>query len=109
MSVSREKGLHLYIMQSDVTGAVKIGRSSEPDKRRKDLQTGSPYHIRILAVILDKGSEEHKVHMGVERWRLRGGTEGIKGEWFHHDCLPNLPDWIYEKLPFEDSWWQSGR
>ena len=94
-------GLHLYVIQSDVTGAVKIGRSSNPEKRLLELQTGSPYRLRLLASFLEKGEEEPILHRAMDRWRLK-----IKGEWFHHECLPNLPDWVYDKLPFDDMWWK---
>lgn len=99
-------GDHLYIIQSDTTGAVKIGRSTHPEKRLKELQTGSPYALRILKVFTDKGDIEHSLHQDVERYRLRSGASGIKGEWFHHDCLHYLPDWLYNELPLEDRWWK---
>ncbi len=102
MPISNDKGLHLYIMQSDVTGAVKVGRSSNPAQRRRELQTGCPYRIKILTVLEGKGSEEHKIHKRLEKWRIRGGTEDIKGEWYRPDCLPCLPDWVYETLPLDD-------
>lgn len=95
-------GLHLYIIQSRVTGAVKIGRSSHPTKRLHELQTGSPYQLRLLATFDNKGDLELTLHQSLRKWRLRME----KGEWFHPDCLPNLPDWIYEQLPFEDRWWK---
>lgn len=41
------------------------------------------------------------LHQSVDRFRLK-----IKGEWFAPECLPNLPDWVYEKLPFDDMWWK---
>lgn len=94
-------GLHLYILQSDVTGAVKIGRSSHPDRRLDELQTGSPHKLKLLAVYEGRGAEERGLHVLLRRWRLRGE----KGEWFDPDCLPNLPDWAYGDLPFEDRWW----
>lgn len=96
-------GQHLYIIQSSVTGAVKIGRSSSPEKRLLELQTGSPYRLRLLAIYEYKGDAESRLHKLVEKFRLK-----INGEWFHPDCLPNLPEWVYEKLPFEDWWWNSG-
>lgn len=93
-------GLHLYVIQSDVTGAVKIGRSSKPEQRLDQLQTGSPYRLRLLAVYEGRGEEEQRIHRLVSRHRLKQ-----EGEWFHHDCLPDLPEWVYAQLPFEDDWW----
>jgi T5orf172 domain len=95
-------GRHLYIIQSDRTGAVKIGRSSDPEKRLLSLQTGSPHKLRLLASFEGRGDEEKALHRLVRKFRYR--VE--KGEWFHYDCLPELPDWVYEKLPFEDRWWE---
>ena len=96
-------GRHLYIIQSDVTGAVKIGRSSNPVNRLAKLQTGSPHTLRLLAVCEGRGDTERDIHRIVATYRLR--VE--KGEWFHHRCLPNLPIWIYEHLPFDDEWWKN--
>ena len=94
-------GLSLYIIQSNVTGAVKIGRSSNPEKRLLELQTGSPHRLRLLASFEGRGDAELMLHQSVDRFRLK-----IKGEWFAPECLPNLPDWVYEKLPFDDMWWK---
>lgn len=93
-------GLHLYVVQSYVTGAVKIGRSSCPERRLDQLQTGSPHRLRLLAVYEGRGDEELAVHRSVARHRLKRD-----GEWFHPDCLPDLPMWVYERLPFDDTWW----
>lgn len=95
-------GRHLYVIQSDRTGAVKIGRSSDPAKRLLCLQTGSPHKLRLLASFEGRGDEEKVLHRLVRKFRYR--VE--KGEWFHYDCLPHLPEWVYENLPFEDRWWE---
>lgn len=95
-------GAHLYLIQSNVTGAVKIGRSNHPEKRLLELQTGSPYKLRLLAQFEGRGSIEPVLHREMESFRLK-----IKGEWFHPECLPNLPTWIYERLPLDDGdWWK---
>lgn len=95
-----ETGRHLYIIQSDVTGAVKVGRSGNPKTRLKQLQTGSPHRLKLLLVVEDGGSGERMLHARLSRWLLKGN-----GEWFSHDCLPNLPDELYERLPQDDRWW----
>lgn len=94
-------GLHLYIIQSNITGAVKIGRSNHPKRRMEELQTGSPHKLRILAVYENRGNEEPVLHQLVDRFRLK-----TKGEWFSPCCLTELPDWVYERLPFDDDWWR---
>jgi hypothetical protein len=97
-------GQHLYIMQMDRTGAVKIGRSGNVDRRRNEVQTGCPYKVRIILVVKDKGPLERNLHRRLQRFR----TGGFDGEWFEVDGLPSLPDWIYEQLDLEliDSWWR---
>ena len=38
----------LYIIQSDLTGMIKIGRSRHPQKRLKQLQTGNPNKLKLI-------------------------------------------------------------
>jgi hypothetical protein len=97
----RKAGQHLYIIQSAVTGAVKIGRSNDVEKRLKQLQTGSSYRLVLLAKLENYGHIEIILHK-----RLQKHKTCMQGEWFSYLCLPDLPDWIYEKLPFEDRWWK---
>ena len=33
----------LYVIQTDITGAIKIGISNNPKRRLRQLQTGSPF------------------------------------------------------------------
>jgi hypothetical protein len=95
-------GQHLYLMQSDITGTIKIGRSTHPEKRLHELQTGSPYRLILLCIIHDKGDQEQNLHRQLARYKLK-----IQGEWFHPDCINELPDWIWEHLPPDTtSWWQ---
>ena len=93
-------GSDLYIIQSDVTGAVKIGRSKDARARLRQLQTGSPYRLKLLASFPGKGMIERHLHTSLLRYRLKQD-----GEWFHYDCFNEMPMWIYERLPFEDRWW----
>ena len=93
-------GLHLYVIQSHVTGAVKIGRSSDPERRLLSLQTGSPHRLRLLASYEGRGEEERNLHRLLRRFRLKQ-----EGEWFAASCLNELPEWVYDKLPFNDDWW----
>lgn len=95
------RGRDLYIIQSYVTGAVKIGRSGDVEARLRQLQTGSPHRLKLLASFEGKGGLEKNIHERVSKHRLH-----MQGEWFHHECLTDLPDWIYEKLPYDDRWWK---
>jgi len=52
----------LYIIQSDVTGMIKVGRSKNPDKRLKQLQTGNPNKLRLIAFFKGEGWKEKLIH-----------------------------------------------
>jgi hypothetical protein len=100
-------GAHLYILQQQHTGAVKIGRSKHPEKRLEQLQTGSPYRLRLILILKDQGHLEKELHECMERGATRGGEE-----WFDYDALPELPLWVYDLLDLEivDWWWtEEGR
>lgn len=88
----------LYVIQSDVTGAVKIGRSKNPVTRLATLQTASSYRLVLLASFEGKGNQEKLIQNSLCLFRMQG-------EWFRYECLQSLPPWIYEKLPFDDRWW----
>lgn len=91
----------LYIIQSNITGAVKVGRGIQPSHRIKELQTGSPYQLKLLAEFPNQGHMEMAMHQLLAPYRLKS-----KGEWFSYDCLNELPDWIYRELPTNDRWWK---
>ena len=95
---------HLYIIQSKQSGAIKIGISKNPKKRLAQLQTGSPFKLKLILIIENRADLEKRLHKELSCFRIRN----YKGEWFSYDSLPSLPDWIYEKLNLEivDSWWK---
>ena len=94
---------HLYIIQSDVTGAIKIGRSKNPKKRLQQLQTGSPYKLKILTIVKGRGDLEKLLHE-----RLKPYKQSCKGEWFDFNCTGSLPDWISEMIDWDiaNVWWE---
>ena len=98
-------GAHLYIIQSHTTGAFKGGRSSDVGARLRQLQTGSPYTLRIILVLENQGHLERELHR-----RLRGyESQQEGGEWFIEPGLPSLGDEVYELLDtcaLED-WWRT--
>jgi len=105
--MSRTSTDHLYIIQSGKTGAIKIGRSHNVKRRLRELQTASPYPLKIILVLQNQGWRERRIHERLKRERSR-----VKGEWFNYEALPLLPDEIYEKLDIElvDWWWtKTGR
>jgi hypothetical protein len=95
---------HLYIIQSSHHGAFKVGRSDDPAQRLKQLQTGSPYPLKLVLVLEDMGRLETQLHRRLAHGKTRGGEE-----WFDYDVLPELPDWIYNQLDLDQvNWWWCG-
>lgn len=102
-------GEHLYVMQMGRTGAVKVGRSSDVERRKGEIQTGAPYEVRVLLVAEGQGWREANIHRRLRRFRLRNQ----KGEWFSEMALGSLPDDIYDCISpelLEDcDWWKNVR
>lgn len=68
---------------------IKIGSAISPLKRLKELQTGNPYTLRLLAVIAD---DERWLHWKFSHLRARG-------EWFRAECgfiVRKLSRWWFE-------------
>jgi hypothetical protein len=99
-------GAHLYIIQSHTTGAFKVGRSSDVEARLKQLQTGSPYTLRIILVLENQGHREREIHQ-----LLRGyeSQQADGGEWFIEPGLPSIGDNLYDLLDpcVFDCWWET--
>jgi hypothetical protein len=97
------RGQHLYIIQQFSTGAIKVGRTSNIDRRMKELLVGSPYRLKCVLLLENFGYLERRIHDALRNHKSRQS----KGEWFDYEGLPSLPDWIYCKLDIEDvdSWW----
>lgn len=68
------------------------------------MQTGSPYELRLILILKKKGDLEKMLHDKLRRHK----TASANREWFSYESLPDLPDWIYEKLELEvvDNWWR---
>ena len=98
-------GCNLYFIQMNKTGAIKIGRSSNVERRLSELQVGSPHRLRVLMIVPNQGGIEKSLHRRLAHHQLRVG----KGEWFGPDCLWDLPPWLYEMLDLEMlDWWSEG-
>ena len=93
---------NLYIIQSDVTGAIKIGRSKDVQKRLKQLQTGSPYKLKLILELKQQGYIEKQLHLLLKEKKCK-----CKGEWFDFMATGYLPDEITEMLDLDliNSWW----
>lgn len=93
---------HLYIIQSDVTGAIKIGMSKNPQSRLRQLQTGSPYKLKLLTIVKGKGHLERSLHESLKPYK-----QSCKGEWFDFECTGSLPVWLSEMINWDvaNVWW----
>ena len=97
------RGADLYILQSHGSGDIKVGRSSDPRRRLREIQTGSPRRLRIILHAPGLGHREKEIHR-----RMLGRSTRTRGdgEWFEVGALAELPDALYELLGLEDEdWW----
>ena len=74
-----------YFIQSGDDGPIKIGFTSkeDPKERLRDLQTGNPAKLHLIATI--SGDVERELHEQFKHDR-------ISGEWFH--ASPELVNFI---------------
>jgi hypothetical protein len=89
-----------------VTGDLKVGRSSDVERRLAELQTGAPHKLKVLLVAAGQGCRERQVHQTLRQYRNRGQ----KGEWFREEAMGSIPDDLFELFPdavLEDpDWWK---
>ena len=73
---------YVYIIQSGEgkNPPIKIGVANDPEKRMSELQTGSPFLLRLKAKIL---CDSRKKAYELESWlHGRFSNVNINGEWF---------------------------
>ncbi len=71
----------LYIMRyAFLSDCVKIGRSHDPERRRRELESGHIFRVEIVEICPGKGYLEQVVHKCLED---RRNTEGAGTEWFN--------------------------
>ena len=70
----RMRELDLYVMQNE-HGAIKLGRSVDPEARRKQLQTETRCKILLVATFDKSGHFEEWLHLQLQIFR-------IDQEWF---------------------------
>ena len=69
-------GPGVYFILDRGSGCVKVGWSSEPVQRLRDLQTGNPRELELVALVPNvKSSAERSFH---EQFR----AHQVRGEWF---------------------------
>lgn len=69
----------VYAIQAGESGPIKIGRASDPAKRRTELQAGHYEVLRLIAVI-DPGRSAQKTEKALHASLVE---HRIRGEWFH--------------------------
>jgi hypothetical protein len=94
----------LYVIQTDITGAIKIGISNNPKRRLRQLQTGSPYKLKLLTIVTGRGDLERSLHASLKPYK-----KACKGEWFDFDCTGSFPDWLSEMIDWDiaNVWWDN--
>ena len=71
----------LYVMRySTCSRSVKIGRSDNPEKRRRGLQSSQNFFIEIVARFPERGHLEQLVHAKLHDKRSH---DGAGREWFY--------------------------
>jgi len=68
----------VYFLQSGQDGPIKIGYTTDIQKRIKALQTAHPFPLKLLLVINGNVDDESKLHKKFNSLRLCG-------EWFSPD------------------------
>lgn len=71
---------YIYFIQGQCGGAIKVGFSTIPSERLRQLQTGYPDTLKILLLIPGNESTEKVIHRQFEGSKLNG-------EWFRPDEL----------------------
>lgn len=64
----------VYFVGGD-EGPIKIGMSSDPESRCREMRVGSPYELRVMATVTGGAALEKAYHR-------RFGFAHIRGEWF---------------------------
>jgi hypothetical protein len=75
---------YLYFIEAVGLKRVKIGVSKDPEERLKQLQTGSPISLSMVAKCPGDVNIERSLHKKLSEYR-------VDGEWFHlSDKLQNI-------------------
>jgi len=92
----------IYFIQAGENGPIKIGKSDDPDRRLKDLQTAHYEELRILWVEHeDPGpvDQEKGYHAFYE-------SDHIRGEWFSPNNIANDVYGMQNKISIDI--WENG-
>lgn len=76
----------VYVFHAQGTPRVKLGVASDVEQRLRQLQTGSPYKLVVLAVWPGSQRLERKLHSHFQLYRK-------EGEWFELPPFPGKAIW----------------
>jgi len=97
-----DEGQHFIYAIGHPHGFVKIGHSSDPQRRLSGIQTGSPYRLWIIVQVPSRNPEavEEQLHSRFE-------NKQVRGEWFElsnndYDTLSDLVKMANSDRSFDD-------
>lgn len=79
----------VYFIREGLSGPIKIGLSSQPEKRLVNLQVANPYLLRVLGTVPGSKADENLLHARFEHLHLQG-------EWY--EAEQELLDFIDKLL-----------
>lgn len=74
---------YTYFIQGAAGGPIKVGSSYDPERRRKDLQTGNHDELRVVATL--RGNYEKWLHKEY-------ADLCVRGEWFDPTIIANIAE-----------------
>ena len=84
--VDRERRLYMAVLEgAPGLSLVKVGRSANPYRRMRELESGMPFRLNMHYVWENCGDCEGMVHRALAPWRARNTT---CREWY--SCSPDL-------------------
>jgi hypothetical protein len=73
----------VYLVRAELTGLVKIGATKNPFERVRNLQTGSPDRLNLVATI--EFPSLHHAYAAEQKLHKRFSKYRVHGEWFKPD------------------------
>lgn len=97
MNIKRKKTMFVYVIENAENGKIKIGVSSDVDRRIRDLKTASGADLILLGTVKhttieDGFQHERDLHNQFRDKRIFVG--GTRTEWFSHDIKDPVLDLI---------------
>jgi len=91
--------MYVYFIQEGrgKHGSIKIGKSSNINKRLKSLQTGNPRKLTLMATI--KCTTPNNAHRLESKLHLMFKADRVRGEWFNGLINLNLIQETFEIEP----------